>query len=525
MKKFTTSFIFLFVSVALFSQNSVPEVSNVNGLLNNNTNKITVQFDVFDAEQTEFNANVLLSADDGNTFVFPIDSVTGENDIQIGTNEVDVFFNPDSLVAYGVLSAELLAKVTVTDNQAVDIQTIVDQVTAASLINWMSQVEGIRHRTGDSIHLNAVRDLLTNEMADANYFMRSQPFEFANYPSLNIIGRKSGSKQNNKTIVICGHYDTISNSPGADDNGSAVCGLLEAVNILQQYEFEKSLLFIGFDNEEDGLIGAYTFTGTGMANYETIESVLNMEMIGYYSDVPNSQTLPANFQIAFPSQVQLLEANDYRGDFITNVGSTIGSELTSSFAYNASTYVPDLSVISLNVLGTGQGLFDDLRRSDHAAFWDQTIPALMLTDGANFRNPYYHTPNDVSSHLNFDFMANVVKAIIATAASEAQVISASSAISSNLITAINTSNIEVENYQLNIFQNGEQTNLTYQLPQTIDNAKLFIYNLNGQKIDEVQLISNKNSIPLQLSSSTSIYLFSIVKDGQHSITKKMTINH
>ena len=54
----------------------------------------------------------------------------------------------------------------------------------------------------------------------------------------------------------------------------------------------------------------------------------------------------------------------------------------------------------------------DLLRSDHAPFWHQNIPALMITDGANFRNPFYHTRGDIITTIDFDFLEKITKATI-----------------------------------------------------------------------------------------------------------------
>jgi len=56
----------------------------------------------------------------------------------------------------------------------------------------------------------------------------------------------------------------------------------------------------------------------------------------------------------------------------------------------------------------------DLLRSDHTPFWKVNIPALMITDGANFRTPYYHTPGDTIDKLDFDFMTKIAKTTLQT---------------------------------------------------------------------------------------------------------------
>ena len=58
--------------------------------------------------------------------------------------------------------------------------------------------------------------------------------------------------------------------------------------------------------------------------------------------------------------------------------------------------------------------FIDGLRSDHAPFWRENIPALMITDTANFRNPFYHNEGDTIDKLDFDFIKKVTQATLAT---------------------------------------------------------------------------------------------------------------
>ena len=58
----------------------------------------------------------------------------------------------------------------------------------------------------------------------------------------------------------------------------------------------------------------------------------------------------------------------------------------------------------------------DIFRGDHAPFWMAGIPAIMITDTANFRNPHYHRPTDTADTLDYDFMGDVTRALIATLA-------------------------------------------------------------------------------------------------------------
>jgi hypothetical protein len=57
-------------------------------------------------------------------------------------------------------------------------------------------------------------------------------------------------------------------------------------------------------------------------------------------------------------------------------------------------------------------LLFSVRLSDHSSFWDHGYPAVMVTDTAFFRNPYYHTMEDTMEKLNFAAMGEVVRSLM-----------------------------------------------------------------------------------------------------------------
>ncbi|MBP7156950.1 MAG: T9SS type A sorting domain-containing protein, partial [Flavobacteriales bacterium] len=101
--------------------------------------------------------------------------------------------------------------------------------------------------------------------------------------------------------------------------------------------------------------------------------------------------------------------------FLTVVGNTNSQSLINTYSNACDQYVPTLRHITLEVPGNGT-IAPDLRRSDHASFWDSGIQALMLTDGSNYRNANYHTPNDAVATIDIPFLTNNTKATLATAA-------------------------------------------------------------------------------------------------------------
>jgi len=57
------------------------------------------------------------------------------------------------------------------------------------------------------------------------------------------------------------------------------------------------------------------------------------------------------------------------------------------------------------------GFIPPLFLSDHSSFWKYGFPALMITDTAFLRNPYYHSSTDTADTLNYEFLANVIDAV------------------------------------------------------------------------------------------------------------------
>jgi Zn-dependent M28 family amino/carboxypeptidase len=64
-------------------------------------------------------------------------------------------------------------------------------------------------------------------------------------------------------------------------------------------------------------------------------------------------------------------------------------------------------------------LVRNLRRSDHSPFWKAGIPAVMISDTANFRNPHYHQQTDTADTVDPKMIAKLVHTIVDAVDSEA----------------------------------------------------------------------------------------------------------
>ena len=203
-------------------------------------------------------------------------------------------------------------------------------------------------------------------------------------------------------VVIGGHYDVDGeNNPGADDNASAVAGVLELARLINQTKpaFKHRLDLVAFTLEElpnfkTANMGSYFHAHNLASDSTDVKLMISVEMIGFFTDAPGSQTYPLGMLKWFYPD---------RGNFIGVVGQSFDRSLVARVKelMQAS---GDLPVYSIN----GPALVPGIDLSDHWSFWQHELPAVMVTDTAFLRNPNYHLPSDTPETLDYQRMTKVV---------------------------------------------------------------------------------------------------------------------
>ena len=266
-------------------------------------------------------------------------------------------------------------------------------------------------RDAGSDHHLAVQNLCATRFEELGFEVELQ--EVGEY--VNVIGWRRGEEEPEDIVVVSAHYDTVPGCNGADDNGSGVAAVLESARILGSRGHDRTLAVACWDGGERGLLGSKTFVIRQRAQDADIIVMYDYEMIGYKSDEPNSQALPAGFEQLFPDQIRQISANKNRGDFIALVFDMDAQNHASNIVgYAEEVGIPIVS-LRLDLDGV---VPPDLRRSDHASFWDQGFPAIMVTDTSEFRNPNYHCPgelNDDIDTIDFEFAIGITEAVTASA--------------------------------------------------------------------------------------------------------------
>ena len=302
------------------------------------------------------------------------------------------------VVLYLVYCSQQVQKTGASDiSKNISLSTIEDQVRQHVWV--LAEEIGERHNENAG-SLDKSADYIETSFRKSGLNPQLQVYGDRNYR--NIIAEIKGKGQADEIILVGAHYDTVWLSPGADDNASGVAVMLELAKLLAGYQYEKTIRFAGFTNEEHpysntGLMGSRVYAMRVFENREKIRVMFSLEMLGYYSDEKSSQHYPAPLNWFYPDRANFIA-------FVANINSGL-SLLRSLCAFRKHSGFPVEGLIM------SERLVPDIRRSDHASFWDLGYPAVMVTDTAQFRNINYHTVGDVPRTLDYTKMAELVSGL------------------------------------------------------------------------------------------------------------------
>ena len=238
----------------------------------------------------------------------------------------------------------------------------------------------------------------------------SQPYSYADFVVENIITKVSFSPHAKYRFLVGAHYDSVAGTVGADDNASAIAVQLETARhlaaLMGNAKLDLTVKFVSFALEEPPAyntrhMGSRMYAKKVRKDKEQIDGMICLEMVGYTCHEPGCQGYP------FP-----LMFMDYpkEGNFIGIVNNFKSRDFAGRLAKQFQKNI-QLPVVKLTVPFNGW-VMPAVRLSDHASFWDQRFKAVMLTDSAFYRNPYYHTAADTMDKLDFEFMAEVVESLL-----------------------------------------------------------------------------------------------------------------
>lgn len=252
-------------------------------------------------------------------------------------------------------------------------------------------------------NLDKTAAYIKQEFINAGGNVSEQTFKIDGKTYRNVIARFGADSK--ERIVVGAHYDAAGALPGADDNASGVAGLIELAYLLGKADLKTQVELVAYSLEEppyfgSHLMGSYIHAQSLQRENAAVRLMMSLEMIGYFSDEPNSQSFPVSvMSLLYPS----------RGSFIAVVGN-FGNFSIVRQVKAAMLRQNELQVYSINAPPSIAGI--DF--SDHRNYWAFGYDAIMITDSAFYRNPNYHSAADTPEKLDYNRMSKVVEGVYYT---------------------------------------------------------------------------------------------------------------
>ncbi len=205
-----------------------------------------------------------------------------------------------------------------------------------------------------------------------------------------------------ETYVIGAHYDSAGRSPGANDNGTGVGALLELARLFSGWHPRAHRLRLVFwVNEEQPFsktdeMGSLRHARHLAEQGERVAGAISLETLGFFSGAPGSQKFPFPFALVYAD----------KGNFAAFVGLPGSRALVHRAlgAFRRHAVFPSIG-------GVAPGFIKGIDYSDHWSYDHVGYPALMITDTAPFRNPYYHTAEDLPDKVDYESLARITKGL------------------------------------------------------------------------------------------------------------------
>ncbi|UCD13933.1 MAG: Zn-dependent exopeptidase M28 [Thermoplasmatales archaeon] len=259
---------------------------------------------------------------------------------------------------------------------------LIQQLNEEMILQYLENLTSFGPRVTGSPECYDAGDYIYNEFQNTGLDVRFHNWSYEGYTDRNVEATLHGINESSDEIyIICAHFDSVSGSPGADDDGSGVAAVMSAAYIMSQYELNHTVRFVAFSGEEQGLYGSYMYVQEANGNGDNIVAVLNVDMIGFAITSEDGNSVKVYF-------------NDASGWLV---------DYTAAVSNQYDEY------INLDVLYSGYSW-----SSDHYSFWLFNYDAIFYHE-YEF-NPYYHSSQDIIENLNVTYSMKCTKLVLATLA-------------------------------------------------------------------------------------------------------------
>lgn len=351
--------------------------------------------------------NVLL--DDGRNILIRVTGAEAEELVKLGF-EIELLSKRPIITEPRQRIQQAEQGMEITYNRT--IANMMNRVTESKAYEYISGLAGetpvtigdtsykiLSRNTNSGIHIQNATRYIYEFMLKAGLSVSYQNWSYSYYSGRNVIGEKAGTVSPEEIILVTAHLDCmppLGNAPGADDNGSGSVAAMIIAEMFAKRSFERTIRFVFFTGEEQGLIGSSFYADKVLTDKDNIVGVYNMDMIAW--DSIGGPTLRLHTRSRLNP--------GYTGD-----------------NFLAATFVNVLNVYGLNSALTPIIDPDGIAGSDHSSFWNIGVPAILaIEDDEDDFCINYHTSYDTVLTLNFAYFTSYIKVSLGMAAHLAKMV-------------------------------------------------------------------------------------------------------
>jgi hypothetical protein len=271
-----------------------------------------------------------------------------------------------------------------------DIEAMVAQVNWTGVSDKIQRLVDYGTRYSFAANHNDVAESLRDAFDSFGLQTTMRSFNFMGATMWNVEATQTGTTYPNSYVIICGHFDSLSenpmdSAPGADDNATGTAAVLTAAEILSQHTFDYSIRYICFSGEEQGLVGSYYYASWARMNDLDIVGVLNFDMLGYWEPGVEKDL-----------EIETNQASQWLAEAVVNA-----TDLYTDTPYKLHVY-------------------DWAWWGDHFWFWMMGYPGVNHEESWDWGdpdfNPHYHSSTDLPEYVNPGFTVGNIKVGVATLA-------------------------------------------------------------------------------------------------------------
>jgi len=166
-----------------------------------------------------------------------------------------------------------------------NVSTLTNEVDSDFLLDTLVYLTSFSSRSSYEVQEEVI-EFLGDELEQAGATIRLHEYEYNGRTWHNLVATIPGNaslEPGEPHLVVGAHIDSVSVSPGADDNASGVSALTETARVLASSNLAMRVDFVFFTLEESGTIGSSHYAADARTSGEEIEAMINVDMIAFGS--------------------------------------------------------------------------------------------------------------------------------------------------------------------------------------------------------------------------------------------------